>query len=71
MEYFRGIYKLKNSNKIKRELIEDCRLIFTTVNSAGRSIMPSLSDEIDYLIIDEATQCTEVSSLIPLNLHPH
>ncbi len=71
MEFFRGVYKLKNSNRIKRELLEECRIIFTTVNSAGRSIMSGLSDCIDYLIIDEATQCTEVSSLIPFNLHPH
>ena len=40
------------------------------MNMAGNSKMIALKDSIDYLIIDEACQSTELEVLIPLALNP-
>ena len=45
-------------------------LLFTTLSTAGIDRLEVCRDAVDYLIIDEACQSTELSCLIPFELNP-
>lgn len=53
--YYLGCAIKENFNEIKRDLLANSKIIFSTLNSAGKSIMQNLKGKISYLIIDEAT----------------
>jgi len=52
------------------ECIENARIILSTLNSSGNDRFRGLKNQIDYLIIDEACQAIELSTLIPFMLNP-
>ena len=51
-------------------LIDETIIIFTTLSMSGIDKLGRLKDKVEYLIIDEACQCIEPSTLIPLELGP-
>ena len=66
--------KLKNPKlnrfEIKKNMVHESKIIFSTLNSSAQKYMKVIKDNISYLIIDEATQCCEVQTLVPLRLNP-
>eukprot|EP01130_Rhizamoeba_saxonica_P011682 TRINITY_DN4862_c0_g2_i1.p1 TRINITY_DN4862_c0_g2~~TRINITY_DN4862_c0_g2_i1.p1 ORF type:complete len:771 (-),score=139.68 TRINITY_DN4862_c0_g2_i1:30-2297(-) len=55
------------SVKEKLDIIKDCSLVCTTLSTSGHKLMQKLKiDEFDTIIIDEASQSVELSTLIPL-----
>lgn len=59
-----------NIHFVEAIMIQDCRLIFSTLNSSAKKQMKVLRGLVSNVIIDEASQATEVQTLIPLNLLP-
>jgi superfamily I DNA and/or RNA helicase len=61
-----------NPEKIKENILNQTPLILcTTLSMAGIGLVKeTYSKKIDYLIIDEACQSIEPSTLIPLELEP-
>lgn len=55
----------KNTNYIESEILQDCQIILTTLSMSGIDLLDKLEFNYSHLIIDEASQCTEISSLIP------
>jgi len=52
--------------KLKEEfLLSRSRIICTTLSTGANKGLEKLEGEIDYLIVDEACQCTELTSLHP------
>ena len=51
---------------IETSFIDDAHIVFTTLNSSGHASLDS--SIFDVMVIDEAGQCTEPSTLIPLKL---
>jgi len=51
-------------------LILKSQILFTTLSTAGIDKLDICKDQVDYLIVDEACQCTELSCLIPFELNP-
>lgn len=51
---------------VETSFIDDTHIVFTTLNSSGHASLDSSA--FDVIIIDEAGQCTEPSTLIPLRL---
>lgn len=45
---------------LKMKLLNKARVIFSTLNSTGKYVDYRFTSSIDYLIIDEATQSTEI-----------
>lgn len=60
----------ENIDKIKYLLIKNAVIVFSTLNSSGKYEMSALQNNVSFLIIDESTQASEVSALIPINLNP-
>jgi len=57
--------------KLKEEfLLSRSRIICTTLSTGANKGLEKLEGEIDYLIVDEACQCTELTSLHPFFLNP-
>lgn len=56
--------------QIEKILVESSKIIFSTLNSAAKKVLKPLKDNISVLIIDEASQATEIQNLIPLKLRP-
>eukprot|EP01041_Mallomonas_annulata_P007442 gene7442-15222_t len=53
-------------NSLENTVIEEAHIVFTTLNSAGH---PSLEGSVfPLVVVDEAAQCVEASTLIPLRL---
>ena len=50
------------------KIIKQSQVIFCTLSTSGIEKLERLKHHIDYLIIDEACQSTEPSTLIPFNL---
>lgn len=59
-----------NTTEIKKNIIKDVKIVFSTLNSSAKKILKVLKDHISYLIVDEATQSTEIQSMVPLILSP-
>lgn len=54
-------------DEVKRELFRKATIIFTTLSSAGQKFFQSECDfDFDTVIIDEAAQAKEITTLIPL-----
>ena len=53
------------SVKERNEIINEYQIICTTLSTSGSETCSILKDTIDYLIVDEACQCVELSNLIP------
>lgn len=51
-------------------LLRRSKIICTTLSCAGMDQVKLIKNYVDYLIVDEACQATEPSSLIPLDLNP-
>lgn len=51
-------------------LIQQSRIICTTLSSSGQNKFQKLAGKIDVLVIDEACQSNELESLIPFQLNP-
>ena len=60
----------KNFHQNEQKLISQSSIIFCTLSTSGVDKLERLKHSIDYLIIDEACQSTEPSTLIPINLQP-
>jgi senataxin len=56
--------------EIEEGIIKRARIVCTTLSMSGLEKLETLKDQLDYLIIDEACQCTEPSTLIPFALAP-
>ena len=54
----------------ENSLILKSKILFTTLSMAGIEKFELIRDLVDYLIVDEACQATELSCLIPLDLNP-
>lgn len=51
-------------------LILKSKILFTTLSMAGIDKFEVVKNQVDYLIVDEACQATELSCLIPFELNP-
>jgi senataxin len=51
---------------IKKKVLRESRLVFSTLSAAGSGILESSEIEFDTVVIDEAGQAVELSCLIPL-----
>ena len=51
-------------------IISEAKIICCTLSMAGSSKMEGFVNQFEYLIIDEACQSTEPSTLIPFGLAP-
>lgn len=54
----------------ENSLLLKARLVCTTLSMAGQERMEIVRNKFDYLVIDEACQCIEPSTLIPFELNP-
>jgi hypothetical protein len=52
----------------EKRLLDNARILCTTLNSSGNDKFISYNLKYDFLVIDEACQCTEPSCIIPFNL---
>lgn len=50
--------------------IEEADIICTTLSTGANKVLSQLANRIDYLIVDEACQCSELTSLHPFCLNP-
>lgn len=55
-----------DKKKIESIILRQAHVIFTTLSDSVHPILSSLRLEFDTIIIDDATQCEELSALIPL-----
>jgi senataxin len=56
----------KEIDKLKQEILMSAKIICSTLSIAGSNTLLTLNQKFDTVIIDEAGQSVEVSSLIPL-----
>ena len=68
LDYFE--MKSKQWREMQENLIQQSRIICTTLSSSGQSKFQKLKDQVDVLVIDEACQSNELESLIPFQLDP-
>lgn len=54
--------------KLQLSLIESVEILFTTLSMSARNIMESLHQGFPTIIVDEAAQANELSTLLPLKL---
>nr|POE59118.1 helicase sen1 [Quercus suber] len=55
-----------NRKRAQQAVLNDAHVICATLSGSGHDMFRSLSIEFETVIIDEAAQCVEMSSLIPL-----
>lgn len=55
----------------ENSLIHRAKIVLTTLSMSGTERLEIAKDKFEYLIIDEACQCIEPSTLIPFSLNPH
>lgn len=55
---------------LENQIILKSKIICTTLSMSGIEKFDIIKDMVDYLIIDEACQCIEPSTLIPFELGP-
>ena len=55
-----------NRKKAQQAVLNEAHVICATLSGSGHDMFQSLSIEFETVIIDEAAQCVEMSSLIPL-----
>jgi senataxin len=54
--------------EVEEGIIKNARIICTTLSMSGIEKLEIMKDKFEYLIIDEACQSTEPSTLIPFSL---
>jgi senataxin len=54
--------------EVEEGIIKNARIVCTTLSMSGIDKLEIMKDKFEYLIIDEACQSTEPSSLIPFSL---
>lgn len=64
-------YKLQNSDKfpdeeLRQSILNETHIVFTTLSGSGMRIFTQLKRPFDIVVIDEAAQAVELSTLIPL-----
>ena len=62
--------KKKEWRDMQDNLIQQSRIICTTLSSSGQNKFQKLKGQVDVLVIDEACQSNELESLIPFQLDP-
>ncbi|KAK3696024.1 DEAD-box type RNA helicase [Vermiconidia calcicola] len=55
-----------NKKRAQQAILDDAHVICATLSGSGHDMFQSLDIEFETVIIDEAAQCVEMSSLIPL-----
>ncbi len=55
-----------NKKRAQQAVLDDAHVICATLSGSGHDMFQSLNIEFETVIIDEAAQCVEMSSLIPL-----
>ncbi|CAD8048209.1 unnamed protein product [Paramecium primaurelia] len=62
------IYEQQNqdTDKVKKEILNQAKVIFGTLSSSGSNVLAQSELKFDTVIIDEAAQAVEISTLIPL-----
>ena len=55
-------------DQLRAKLLEDAQIVFTTLNSSGQEFFARMSVGFSTVVIDEACQAVEASTLIPLQL---
>jgi len=58
--------EVKETDKIKTEILFTVKIVCSTLSMAGSNILTSLNQKFDTVVIDEAAQAVELSTLIPL-----
>jgi senataxin len=56
----------KDYDKIRNELLSGVKIVCSTLSMAGSNILTNLNQKFDTVLIDEAAQAVEISTLIPL-----
>ena len=56
----------KEMDKIKSEILFTVKIVCSTLSMAGSNILTTLNQKFDTVVIDEAAQAVELSTLIPL-----
>lgn len=56
----------KDIEKIKFEILSNVKIVCSTLSMAGSNLLTSLNQKFDTVVIDEAAQAIETSTLIPL-----
>ena len=55
-----------NVEKIRNEILSNAKIVCSTLSMAGSNILTALGMKFDTVVIDEASQAVELSTLIPL-----
>ena len=55
-----------NVEKIRNEILSNAKIVCSTLSMAGSNILTSVGLKFDTVVIDEASQAVELSTLIPL-----
>ena len=63
--------KTKQWREEEKVILQRSQIVCCTLSMAGSEKMLTNCKNIDYLIVDEACQCNEISNLIPLQLDPN
>jgi senataxin len=56
----------KDIDKIKYEILSSVKIVCSTLSMAGSNILTSLNQKFDTVVIDEAAQAIEISTIIPM-----
>ena len=56
----------KELDNVKNEILLNVKVVFSTLSMSGSTILTSINQKFDTVIIDEAAQAVELSTLIPL-----
>ncbi|KYQ99859.1 DNA2/NAM7 helicase family protein [Tieghemostelium lacteum] len=59
----------QDSSSIRNMILADADIVATTLSFSGSSLLTKLSNGFDIVIIDEAAQAVETSTLIPMQHH--
>jgi superfamily I DNA and/or RNA helicase len=63
---------MASQRKDKKQILAGARIVFATLTGEGSDTIRELRKRISHLIIDEAAQAAEASTLIPMSLGiPH
>ena len=57
---------IKDNETIKNQILQNVKIICSTLSMTGSNILLNLNEKFDTIIIDEASQAIELSTLIPL-----
>lgn len=55
-----------NRRRVQQAILDDAHVICATLSGSGHDMFQNMNIEFETVIIDEAAQCVEMSSLIPL-----